>query len=96
MTDKEIEKNAFSDADNLPLSNKELSQFRPAKMVEVIDVQAIRKKLGLSQEEFAYYFGVSVRTLQDWEQHRHRPNQTAINFLRVVAKEPRAVQRALS
>jgi putative transcriptional regulator len=52
--------------------------------------------LGLSQAQFARCFGVSVRTLQDWEQHRHQPNQTARNFLMVIAKETKAVLRALN
>jgi putative transcriptional regulator len=95
MTDEEIERNALLDEDNSPLTKAQLAQFRPAKIVEEIDIKAIRERLGYSQEKFAQYFGVNVRTLQDWEQHRHKPNRTAINFLRVVAKEPEAVQRAL-
>ncbi|MBY0545401.1 MAG: helix-turn-helix domain-containing protein [Gammaproteobacteria bacterium] len=96
MADAELEQNALDDPDNQPLTLEELSQFRPVKKRKAIDVRAIREKLGLSQEKFADYFGVSVRTLQDWEQKRHQPNRTALNFLIVVSKEPRAVQRALS
>jgi putative transcriptional regulator len=96
MSDEEAHVNALADAENPPLSKKELAQFKPIKPVKDIDVKAIRLKLGLSQAEFAQYFGVSVRTIQDWEQHRHKPSSTACNFLLVVAREPRAVQRALS
>lgn len=96
MTDEELEQNANSDPDNLPLTLEQLSQFRPVKKQKQVNVRAIRERLGMSQEKFARYFGVSIRTLQDWEQQRHQPNRTALNFLIVVAKEPGAVQRALS
>lgn len=95
MSDAELEKNALSDKDNLPLTPAQLAQFRPVKLRQKINIKDVREKLGLSQEKFAAYFGVSVRTLQDWEQGRHQPNRTAMNFLIVVAKEPQAVQRAL-
>lgn len=99
MTEKELTTNALSDPDNLPLTKLEMSKFKPVhpkhENIKSIDIKIIRKKLHLSQEKFAKYFGVSVRTLQDWEQRRHNPSKTARNFLLVVAKEPRAVQRAL-
>lgn len=56
----------------------------------------IRNKLHLSQKEFANYFGVSVRTIQEWEQHRRKPTATARNFLKVIEHQPKAVQKALS
>ncbi len=96
MSEADLDANALSDEDNLPLTKKQLMQFRPARHTQHVDVKSIREKLKLSQELFARYFGVSVRTLQDWEQHRHEPSNTARNFLLVVAKEPKAVQRALS
>jgi putative transcriptional regulator len=52
--------------------------------------------LHMSQEQFAYYFGVSVRTIQEWEQHRRKPTGTARNFLRVIAHYPKMVRRALA
>jgi DNA-binding transcriptional regulator YiaG len=95
MNEAELEANALKDEDNLPLTKKQLMKFKPVYPAKKVDVKAIREKLKLSQEKFAQYFGVSVRTLQDWEQHRHEPSHTARNFLLVVAKEPQAVQRAL-
>lgn len=95
MTDKELRANALRDKDNLPLTKKQLAQFKPVQPPKKVNVKAIREKLGLSQEKFARYFGVSIRTLQDWEQRRHQPNTTARNFLLVVSKEAKAVQRAL-
>ena len=58
-------------------------------------VEAIRGRLGLTQKEFARMFGVSVDTLQGWEQRRRRPRGPALALLRVIDREPDAVRRAL-
>ena len=60
-----------------------------------IDVARIRKKINMSQRQFAAYFGVSVRTVQEWEQGRAVPSRTARAFLTVIDREPEAVRRAL-
>lgn len=62
---------------------------------EQIDVKRIRKKVALSQSEFAEHFGVSVRTVQDWEQGRRVPTGASRAFLIVIDREPEAVHRAL-
>jgi len=62
---------------------------------EEIDTVRIRKKINLSQSQFAAYFGVSVRTVQQWEQGRAVPSRTARAFLTVIDREPEAVRRAL-
>jgi putative transcriptional regulator len=59
------------------------------------DVKSIRKGLGKSQPEFALMIGVSVATLRNWEQGRRVPEGPALALLRVAAKEPKAVERAL-
>jgi putative transcriptional regulator len=60
-----------------------------------IDVARIRKKVNMSQSQFAAYFGVSVRTIQKWEQGRALPSGPARAFLKVIDREPLAVRRAL-
>lgn len=60
------------------------------------DVQNIRTSLGLSQSEFALLIGVSVATLQNWEQGRRHPEGPARALLRVAATHPEAVKDALS
>ena len=95
MTEEEITRNALEDEDNPPLTNEMFSPFCRVYPVKEVDVQKIRRKLSLTQEQFAHYFGVSVRTIQQWEQHRSKPNTVARNFLRVIDHDPRAVQRAL-
>lgn len=62
---------------------------------EEIDIRKIRNHLHLSQEKFAFYFGVSKRTFQEWEQGRRTPTGPARNFLKVVELEPQAVRRPL-
>jgi putative transcriptional regulator len=60
-----------------------------------IDVRRIRKQLGLSQDEFAPRFGLSVATVREWEQDRRKPEGAARVLLTVIEKEPDAVTRAL-
>jgi putative transcriptional regulator len=61
-----------------------------------IDVAAIRKQLGLSQLKFAKRFGLSIAMVRDWEQERRNPDQAARTLLKVIAKEPEAVARAVA
>ena len=61
-----------------------------------IDVRRIRKKLSMSQKAFAEYFGVNLRTVQDWEQGRRVPSGPARNFLVVIDKAPDVVRRVLA
>ena len=55
------------------------------------DVAAIREAYGLSQTKFASLMGISVRTLQNWEQGRRIPRGPARVLLRVAALHPDAV-----
>jgi putative transcriptional regulator len=55
----------------------------------------VRKRLGLSQADFAARFHVPVGTLRDWEQNRRQPDAPALAYLRVIAREPDMVARAL-
>jgi putative transcriptional regulator len=67
-----------------------------AHVPDDIDVAAIRKSLGLSQVDFAAHFGFKLDAVQNWEQGRRRPEGAARAFLRVIEREPAAVQRALA
>ena len=55
----------------------------------------IRRALKLSQEEFAARFHIPPGTLRDWEQGRSEPDAAARAYLRVIAREPEVVPRAL-
>lgn len=63
--------------------------------IEDIDVTSIRKKFDLSQSEFSKMFGFSLRTLQQWEQGRRRPQGAARVLLKVIDYAPEVVDKAL-
>jgi putative transcriptional regulator len=70
----------------------ELEQVWP----KPIDVKAIRRRLKMSQAEFARAYGISKRALQEWEQGGRQPDSAARAYLTVIAKEPAVVRRALA
>jgi len=59
------------------------------------DVRVLRETLGLSQSDFAALFGFNVRSVQDWEQGRRRPEIPIRAYLAVIQRDPQAVIRAL-
>jgi putative transcriptional regulator len=61
------------------------------RVINVPSVSSIREKSGLSQARFAALLGVSVRTLQDWEQGRRAPSGAARTLLLVASKNPGAL-----
>lgn len=71
---------------------------QPSRVFEFspLDVKAIRARLDQSQSEFARMIGVSVGTLQNWEQGRRRPEGPARALLQVALRNPEAVRQALS
>lgn len=58
-------------------------------------VRGIRERTGLSQSEFAVLMGVSVKTLQNWEQERRRPTGPAAALLKIISQEPEMALRAI-
>jgi putative transcriptional regulator len=66
------------------------------QLPENVDVKAIRRKSGLSQEAFASRYGFSPAAVRDWEQHRRQPEQAARVLLLVIAHNPEAVTDALA
>ena len=94
-TDEDVDKMIASDAETAP----DMARGRDWRRVlkpRVPDIQAIRRKLGLSQSEFAARFGFSVRTVQEWEQGRALPDRPARILLRVIEKSPKTVERAVA
>ncbi|MDD5366669.1 MAG: type II toxin-antitoxin system MqsA family antitoxin [Gallionellaceae bacterium] len=51
-----------------------------------------RRRVGLSQSDFASMFGVSKRTLQDWERGRHKPRGAAKTLLKVAVRHPEVLR----
>ncbi len=61
-----------------------------------VNVKNIRSQVGMSQNEFASAFGISVSTLRHWERGDRKPHGPALVLLNVVAREPNAVLKALN
>ena len=72
-------------------------QKKPSRrfVVDAAGVRAVRERISLSQSEFAALIGVSVKTLQNWEQDRRRPTGPAAVLLRIIAHEPRLAVNAI-
>jgi putative transcriptional regulator len=94
-TDEDIEKMIAADTETAPDMTR-ARDWRRVLKPRVPDVQAIRRRLGLSQSEFAARFGFSVRTVQEWEQGRAVPDRPARILLRVIDKSPKTVERAVA
>jgi DNA-binding transcriptional regulator YiaG len=87
---------AFSTDEDAPvLTARELASFRRVRALKAIDPRVVRKRLRMSQMAFAHVFGVSVRTVQEWEQRRRKPAGAARALLQVIDREPEAVRRAI-
>lgn len=61
-----------------------------------VNVAELRKRLGLTQEQFAARFGFSVATLRHWERGDRKPQGAALVLLNLIDREPKAVMRALA
>ena len=72
-------------------------QKKPSRRIVIgsSGVRAIREQTSLSQGEFARLIGVSVKTLQNWEQDRRRPTGPAAALLRIIAHEPQLAAKAI-
>lgn len=91
MSDEERHRAAVSDPDAPPATEAQLARAR-----RVPTVRALRKKLNLTQEEFAARFHLPLGTVRDWEQGAHRPDKAAQVLLTVIARDPDVVARALA
>jgi putative transcriptional regulator len=90
MTDDEVLAAALSDPDARPLTDADMKRMKRTPQVKVI-----RRAFGMSQEEFARTFHIPIGTLRDWEQGRVEPDQAARAYLKVIARNPKAVREAL-
>jgi len=90
------------DFNNLVKSIKQAGEIKSRKLPpsrkfdsSPLDIKTIRSKLKKSQTEFALMIGVSLSTLQNWEQGRRTPDGPARALLKIASKDPEAVARAL-
>ena len=70
---------------------RELKRAEVGRVINLPAVAEIREKTGLSQSRFAALLGVSVRTLQDWEQGRRAPSGAARTLLQIAYKNPKVL-----
>ena len=87
QSDEDIARNVAGDADAAPI----LSDAETASAL----ARSLRRRLGISQAEFSARYHVPIGTLRDWEQNRKYPDAPALAYLRVIAREPQMVARAL-
>jgi putative transcriptional regulator len=90
-TESEVHAAALADPAGQPLTEESMAHMRP-----VPRAKTLRRALGLTQEEFAARFQIPIGTLRDWEQGRAEPDQPARAYLKVIAVDAQAVQRALA
>lgn len=69
---------------------------RRVHVVDVPDAGAIRRKLRMSQSEFAKAYRIPLATLKGWEQGRRQPDAPAAAYLQVIARKPRETRDALA
>ena len=86
MTDEQVHAAAMKDPDARPMTDAEWDAAPKVPRA---------KALGLTQEEFAARFQIPLGTLRDWEQGKAEPDQSARAYLRAIAGDAAAVQRAL-
>ena len=90
MSEAERHRAALADLDAPPATKAQLARAR-----RVPTVRALRKRLNLTQQEFAARFHLPLGTVRDWEQGAHRPDKAAQVLLTIIAHDPDAAARAL-
>jgi putative transcriptional regulator len=70
---------------------KEIKRGDHARTTLWLSVSEVRQKAGLSQTQFSKLLGVSLRTLQEWEQGRRAPTGAARTLIRVASKDPKVL-----
>ena len=90
MNDDDVMAAALSDPDAQPLTPADFKRMKRTPRAKIV-----RRALGLTQEEFSARFQIPLGTLRDWEQGAAEPDQAARSYLKVIARDPEAVRKAL-
>jgi len=88
MTDDDIARQVAEDPEVAPLLTD--------AQLTAVHTSSVRQRSGLSQSEFAHRYRIPLDTLRDWERGEREPDAAALAYLRVIDREPAAVDRALS
>lgn len=82
--------------DVLAFENGKRDGFRVYKVsLPELDVKQIRRKVDMTQEEFAKAYAIPLATLQNWEQKHRQPDAVASMFLRLISERPEEVRKLL-
>ena len=94
MSKKAFEKIAEGLTEALAIAR---GQAKPARLhvPAEIDVRAIRRRTGLSQDDFATAFGFTINQIRDWEQGRARPLGGVRAYLLIIERDPKRVLELL-
>jgi putative transcriptional regulator len=76
--------NSDNDVDNPPLTEEQLQIVRAG----VPNIRVVRRHMGMTQQQFADAYGLSLTSVRDWEQGRHVPESAALSYLRMIALDP--------
>ena len=90
---RNIEQELLEDLEAVKAHKSGEADLRTRTFAEVSSPAVIRKRLKLSQHAFAGLLGVSVRTVQEWEQERREPSGPATALLRIAEQEPEVFLR---
>jgi DNA-binding transcriptional regulator YiaG len=93
--DKELFNELVQSLNQAKLISKGKAKASRRFNVESTDVKSIREGVGLTQDEFAKLMRVSIKTLQNWEQHRRQPTGPAAALLKIVATSPKLALQSL-
>lgn len=88
MTNRDIGSEILEGLGEIKKFKRGALTLRTTELSEPSDPKIIRSKLNLSQSAFAGLLGVSMRTLQDWEQGRRYPQGPAVALLRIAEQHP--------
>src|SRR6266571_4245004 len=78
------------------ISRKQRERILRGQIAGGDDVVALRRFVGLTQQQFAEALGISVHTLRNWEQNRRSPEGPALALLRIAARHPRLLRENLA
>lgn len=88
MTKRDIGQEILEGVRDVKAYKAGLKTLRVHTLKKPAPPQVIRSKLKLSQSAFAGLMGVSLRTIQDWEQGRRKPSGPALALLRIAEQKP--------
>ena len=95
MTNRDIGLEILEGIKDIKAHKARMKVLRTHNLKEPAPAQVIRSKLNLSQAAFAGLMGVSLRTVQDWEQGRRKPSGPAEALLRIAEQKPEVFTQIL-